>query len=423
MKKFLFLSCLFFVQVSLFAQGVSFDLKKIKNKSFIQKTTILDPDGKIAQQGSMTTIIRVDEKNNVLYQIRHTSGGRKDSTVCRLSDMKPIYFSTKGEGMNQIIEHLPGYVNAYSESDGKKISKGSYEVSTDVYDYFMDSYLVSLLPLKEGFRGSFNVFSGMVNKQLLFEVVNVTKDFIYNSQKRYVPAYLVICENAGVKINMWFDQTNNDLVRFIAYLPNGRAFVRDLVYADKRETEEQFGYEVFNRNLEKITEGVRNVIRFNEAQGNGLAWIKDKTFSQGIIEFDAKGRDEFQRSFIGVAFHGVANDTYEAIYFRPFNFQATDPVRKIHAVQYISEPKFGFQVLRDTRKDQFEAAILPTIIKATDWFHVKIEVKNDRVRVFVDNSDQPCLDVLTLNPKASGGRIGFWVGNNSNGDFANMKIY
>lgn len=227
-----YLIALTFQSLNLNGQGL-FDLKKVKNNSFTQRTLTVEPDGKVTQKGTMTTNIRIDEQNNLLYQIRHTSGGRKDSTVCRLSDLKPIYFSTKGEGMNQIIEHLPGKINSYIDNNGKKELKGTFNVSNEVYDYFMDSYMVSLMPLKEGFKGGFNVFSGIVNKQLAFDVLNVTKDFIYNSQEKYVPAFLVICDNAGVKLTMWFDATNNDLVRFIAYLPNGKAFIRDLLYEEK----------------------------------------------------------------------------------------------------------------------------------------------------------------------------------------------
>gem|GEM_PF-6071604 len=29
---------------------------------------------------------------------------------------------------------------------------------------------------------------------------------------------------------------------------------------------------------------------------------------------------------------------YEAVYFRPFNFRSSDPVRKGHAVQYVANP-------------------------------------------------------------------------------------
>ena len=189
------------------------------------------------------------------------------------------------------------------------------------------------------------------------------------------------------------------------------------------ETKEQFGVEVFNRSIEKIKENGKEFIRFSEAANFGVAWLVGKDFSEGTIEFDARGRDVFQKSFIGVAFHGTDNLTYEAIYFRPFNFQATDSVRHIHAVQYIYEPKFTWKILRETRNGEFEAAMFPPNVQATDWFHAKVEVKAGKIRVFVNGADKPCLEVTTLNPKGKSGKIGFWVGDNANGDFANLKIY
>lgn len=181
-------------------------------------------------------------------------------------------------------------------------------------------------------------------------------------------------------------------------------------------------YITYNRTIEQITENGKSIIRFSEGSGAGIAWLKDVEFSEGTIEFDARGRDVLQKSFIGIAFHGNDNETYETVYFRPFNFQATDLVRKIHAVQYSFEPKFGFQQLRNTRKDEFESAIKPSTIQATDWFHVKIEIKENKIRAFVDGLTEPCLEVSTLNPNPTGKKIGFWVGNNSNGDFANFNI-
>jgi hypothetical protein len=410
--------------ITSFAQNDLFDFKKVRNQDFKQKTYVVDVNGTILNEGDMQTIIRVDENNNRLYQIRFTSGGRRDSTVCSLSDLRPIFFSTKGEGMNQTIEYTPGKVTAFAEINGKVTSNGTYDVSNNIYDYFMDSYMVSLMPLREGFKGGFNVFSGIAGKLMFFDILTVVKDVIRNAEGKQIPAYLVICDNAGVKLNLWYSIHNNNLIRFVANLPDGRSMIRELITDGKSSVlKEQFEFDVYNRSIEKVNENGKEIIRFNEAAVSGIAWLKDREFSEGTLEFDAKGRDELQRSFIGIAFHGTDNQNYEAVYFRPFNFQATDPVRHIHAVQYTFEPKFNFQTLRDTRKDEFEAPILPSSIKATDWFHAKIEVKNGRVKVFVNNSITPCLDVPTLNTNGQSGKIGFLVGNNSNGDFANLKIY
>ena len=90
--------------------------------------------------------------------------------------------------------------------------------------------------------------------------------------------------------------------------------------------------EPFNRQLSQFSETDRKGIRFSKNEGDGIAWLKGVEFSNGTIELDIKGKDVFQQSFVGVAFHGLNNETLDAIYFRPFNFQSTDPVRKIHGV-------------------------------------------------------------------------------------------
>lgn len=180
--------------------------------------------------------------------------------------------------------------------------------------------------------------------------------------------------------------------------------------------------EVFNREIKFVKEGKREILTMNEQKAAGVAWLKNIAFTEGIIEFDAKGRDIPQKSFIGIAFHGINDSTYETVYFRPFNFQSTDPVKHIHSVQYTFEPLFDFQRLRDARKDEFESSIHPPSIQATDWFHVKIEVRGDRVRVYINGETKATLAVKSLNPNPSGRKIGYWVGNNSNGDFANFNI-
>jgi len=60
-------------------------------------------------------------------------------------------------------------------------------------------------------------------------------------------------------------------------------------------------------------------------------------------------------------------------------------------------------------------------ISADSWFHAKIIVAADKIEVFVNNNPQPSLSVKPLNDYTTG-KIGFWVGNNSDGDFANLEI-
>lgn len=151
----------------------------------------------------------------------------------------------------------------------------------------------------------------------------------------------------------------------------------------------------------------------------GIAWLKDVNFSNGTIEVDLRGKDVVQKSFIGIAFHGVDTATYDAIYFRPFNFQSQDPVRKIHAVQYISEPDFPWHRLRDEKNGIYEKAVNPAP-SPNDWFHARIEVKDSQITVYVNNAATPSLTVTKLNTRKEG-MIGIW-NEGLNGDFANLVI-
>jgi len=63
----------------------------------------------------------------------------------------------------------------------------------------------------------------------------------------------------------------------------------------------------------------------------------------------------------------VDNETYDGIYFAPFNFQSTDPVRKIHAVQYISHPDHTWDILREKQNGKYEKEVIPSP-KGNDWF-------------------------------------------------------
>ena len=177
---------------------------------------------------------------------------------------------------------------------------------------------------------------------------------------------------------------------------------------------------VFNRELTPIKDKEQKGVRFSEKEGDGVAWIDNVNFSNGIIELDIKGKDVLQQSFVGVAFHGKDEKTLDAIYFRPFNFHSTDSVRRIHAVQYVSHPDFTWNKLRESQNGKYEKAI-PAAPNPNEWFHIKIIVDYPHVSVYVNNNNTPCLSVEQLNDRKEG-RISLWVGNNSGGDFANLVI-
>ena len=176
-----------------------------------------------------------------------------------------------------------------------------------------------------------------------------------------------------------------------------------------------------NRDISLSTEGQRKtVVHLNAKPGPGVAWIKNLAFSKGIIELDIKGKDVLQESFVGIAFHGINDTTYEAVYFRPFNFQSTDSVRHAHAVQYVFLPEFDWSYLRETYPGKYENK-LENAVDPTQWFHAKIKIDKNKIEVFVNKDEKPSLVVKPLSDNVTG-KIGFWVGNNSDGDFSNFII-
>lgn len=171
---------------------------------------------------------------------------------------------------------------------------------------------------------------------------------------------------------------------------------------------------VHNRNLSVAEKG----ISVDAKDGDGVVWLNDVSFSNGSIEFDVKGQNVPQQSFVGVAFHGVDTATHEVIYFRPFNF--LNPERKTRSVQYAAHPDYPWHVLREKFPGKYESAI-ESPPDPTGWFHVKVDVSNSTIKVFVNGSQQPSLTVESI-VKLSGTKIGLWVGNSSPGDFANLTI-
>ena len=127
----------------------------------------------------------------------------------------------------------------------------------------------------------------------------------------------------------------------------------------------------------------------------------------------------FRKAFIGIAFHGIDSITHDLVYFRPFNFQAEDPIRKIHAVQYVSHPDFPWHKLREEKNGIYEKGIDPPP-SPKDWFHAKIVVEDTQIKVYVNNASTPSLTVDKLNTRKSG-LIGL-SNEGLDGDFANLTI-
>lgn len=176
---------------------------------------------------------------------------------------------------------------------------------------------------------------------------------------------------------------------------------------------------IVNREVNIGKEKGKEYIEFLLNVDEGLAWIEGIDFKTGTIEIDLKGQDVFQHSFLGIAFHGVNDTTFEAIYFRPFQFRTEDTIRQKRAVQYISLPEHTWSKLRETQTGKLENSVVPAP-DPNDWFHARFIITATEARVYVNKNPNPCITVPLLGSRT--GKIGLYTADRSGGSFANLRI-
>ena len=158
----------------------------------------------------------------------------------------------------------------------------------------------------------------------------------------------------------------------------------------------------------------------NAENSSGIGIIEGVAFETGLIEIELLGENNPGKSFIGIAFNIQNDETYEAIYFRPFNFVAEEQVRKEHMLQYIYHPEFTWRKLREERTGEFENEI-STPPNPDTWFKASIRINSETIEVFVNEASEPDLTVKRLTQEKSK-KIGVWTGYGSSGRFRNLVI-
>lgn len=163
-----------------------------------------------------------------------------------------------------------------------------------------------------------------------------------------------------------------------------------------------------------------------ETGDEGRLVILPKTdFQNGVIEVDLAGEPgpgagEGARGFVGVAFRVAPDQSrFECIYLRPTNGRAEDQLRRNHSVQYISVPGFPWHFLRKEFPEKYETYV---DLVASEWTRVKIEVRGEKARLYVNGVEQPTFLVNDLKQGQSKGSIALWIGPGTLAHFANLRI-
>lgn len=178
-------------------------------------------------------------------------------------------------------------------------------------------------------------------------------------------------------------------------------------------------------NRKKVIKVVKDstVVPFDEPT---FVKLKNVHFKNGVIEVKVlsrllKNAPASARGFIGIAFRiDEKNEKFESIYIRPTNGRADDQVRRNHSIQYFSYPDFKFDKLRKVSPEMYESY---ADMGLNEWIEMRIEVKGNEAKLFLNNSQYPVLIVKDLkHGRNTEGGVGLWVEMGTEGFFRDLKI-
>lgn len=135
-------------------------------------------------------------------------------------------------------------------------------------------------------------------------------------------------------------------------------------------------------------------------KGNeSVAFLPGAEMADGVIECDIASE-----TFSGLAFRGAGLKDYEYLYLRPFN---SGTAKHKNTVQYSSHgvPGGNWSALRSKFPGKYEAG---ADIKKSEWFHLKLEIRGETVKAFVNNAPEPVLVVDKMLGGRATGSIGIW---------------
>lgn len=175
----------------------------------------------------------------------------------------------------------------------------------------------------------------------------------------------------------------------------------------------------------------RQALRVNDAgpadlgDADRLVILPGTTLQDGTIELEMVGDTAPDaatdlRGFVGIAFR-VASDAsrFECIYLRPKNGRSQDQLQRNHSVQYVSVPGYPWQKLRSETPGKYESYV---DLVAGEWVKVKVEVRGQTAKLFVNGASQPALIVNDLKQPVVPGAVALWVGPGTIAHFAGLRL-
>ncbi len=166
-------------------------------------------------------------------------------------------------------------------------------------------------------------------------------------------------------------------------------------------------------------------ITVDGADHEGLALLPGTDFQDGVIEADIALKITTPPGvrypgFVGIAFRVRPDSShYELFYLRPGNSDAPDQLMRNHAVQYVSDPGFGWYRLRREWPSVYESH---ADLAFERWTKVRIEVAGRAAKLYLNGSPRPSLVVDGLKGEDLHGAVGLWGFTDEEAYFSNVRI-
>jgi hypothetical protein len=186
-----------------------------------------------------------------------------------------------------------------------------------------------------------------------------------------------------------------------------------------------------NAKVEAVTYKGRKAVRVTDTASDDIPdWgrfviVAGTQFHDGVIEIDVVGDripgiGEGARGFTGIAFR-VAPDgpPFETFYLRPYNARSEDQLQRNHSAQYLCSPDWGWKRLRQEFPAKYETYV---DLVPGEWTKMKVEVKGDKARLYVNDAREPILIVAPLLHGDTQGAIALFISSGTMAHFANLRI-
>jgi hypothetical protein len=205
------------------------------------------------------------------------------------------------------------------------------------------------------------------------------------------------------------------------------ALMTSVLFAQHFPLTDAAGLAAANVKMEAVDYLGRKSIRMiveGEDRG-GLVLLPGTDFQDGVIEADlaltiTTPPGVRYPGFVGIAFRARPDSShYELFYLRPGNSDAPDQAMRNHAVQYVSEPDFGWYRLRREWPSVYESN---AVLAMETWTKVRIEVAGRSAKIYLNGSPRATLVVDGLKGEDLHGAVGLWGYTNEEAHFVNVRI-